>query len=263
LFSLSALLSLIPAAVVPWRHNRRDRVFWVLLAVAVAGPVAWSVVQVEAAWNASLSAALWVSVAATMALFAGLAAATEVGWRLTPLLLPYLTVLGGIATIWLHVPEPPSRIDAPPSWVSAHILAAVLTYALVNLAAIAGLAVFLQEQALKTKQPNRLTKLLPSVAEAESLQTRLLLASLAVLGLGLATGVSAFYVATGRLMAFDHKTVLSVASFVVIAGLVSAQRWTGLRGRRAARLALLAWLLLTLAYPGVKFVTAVLLGRSA
>ncbi len=37
-------------------------------------------------------------------------------------------------------------------------------------------------------------------------------------------------------------------------------RWqTGIRGRRAARWALLAYLLLTLAYPGVKFVTDVLM----
>jgi ABC-type uncharacterized transport system permease subunit len=34
----------------------------------------------------------------------------------------------------------------------------------------------------------------------------------------------------------------------------------GIRGKRVARLALLAYLLLTLAYPGVKFVTDVLMG---
>jgi ABC-type uncharacterized transport system permease subunit len=34
---------------------------------------------------------------------------------------------------------------------------------------------------------------------------------------------------------------------------------SGLRGRRAARVVLVAYLLLTLAYPGVKFVTDVLL----
>jgi ABC-type uncharacterized transport system permease subunit len=38
-----------------------------------------------------------------------------------------------------------------------------------------------------------------------------------------------------------------------------AHQRVGLRGRRAARVALFAWLLLTLAYPGVKFVTSVLL----
>ena len=64
---------------------------------------------------------------------------------------------------------------------------------------------------------------------------------------------------TGRLLIGDHKTLLSLAAFAII-GLVlllAAQR--GLRGRRAARVVLVAWLLLTLAYTGVKFVTDILL----
>jgi ABC-type uncharacterized transport system permease subunit len=53
--------------------------------------------------------------------------------------------------------------------------------------------------------------------------------------------------------------VLTLAAFVVIAVLLLAQRWAGMRGRRAARLVLLGYLLLTLGYPGVKFVTDVLI----
>jgi ABC-type uncharacterized transport system permease subunit len=46
----------------------------------------------------------------------------------------------------------------------------------------------------------------------------------------------------------------------VIAALLAAHYRTGIRGRRAARYMLLGYLLLTLAYPGVKFVTDVLIG---
>jgi ABC-type uncharacterized transport system permease subunit len=46
---------------------------------------------------------------------------------------------------------------------------------------------------------------------------------------------------------------------LVLLVLLWAHHRTGMRGRRAARGVLLAWLLLTLAYPGVKFVTDVLL----
>jgi ABC-type uncharacterized transport system permease subunit len=49
----------------------------------------------------------------------------------------------------------------------------------------------------------------------------------------------------------------------VIAALLAARRISGLRGRKVARWALIAYLLLTLAYPGVKFVTDVLMGGSA
>ena len=46
---------------------------------------------------------------------------------------------------------------------------------------------------------------------------------------------------------------------VCLVVLLIADRRTGVRGRRAARYVLLAYLLLTLAYPGVKFVTDVVL----
>jgi ABC-type uncharacterized transport system permease subunit len=53
--------------------------------------------------------------------------------------------------------------------------------------------------------------------------------------------------------------LLAIAAFLVLAGLLLAQRRWGLRGRRAARYVLVVYLLLTLAYPGVKFVTDVIL----
>jgi ABC-type uncharacterized transport system permease subunit len=61
------------------------------------------------------------------------------------------------------------------------------------------------------------------------------------------------------LLVFDHKTVLTITAFVVIGGLLAAHYKTGLRGRQAARIVLLAYLLLTLGYPGVKFITDVVL----
>ncbi len=62
-----------------------------------------------------------------------------------------------------------------------------------------------------------------------------------------------------RLLVLDHKTVFSLLAFLVIGILLLLHRISGLRGRRAARIALLAYLLLTLAYPGVKVVTQIIL----
>jgi ABC-type uncharacterized transport system permease subunit len=77
--------------------------------------------------------------------------------------------------------------------------------------------------------------------------------------MGLATGMALQYGDTGTLLVFDHKTVLTITAFVVIGGLLAAHYKTGLRGRQAARIVLLAYLLLTLGYPGVKFITDVVL----
>ena len=80
-----------------------------------------------------------------------------------------------------------------------------------------------------------------------------------VMAFGLVTGMAVQYFATGTLLEFDHKTLFSLLTFAVISLLLFARYRRGLRGRRAARLVLLAYLLLTIAYPGVKFVTDVLL----
>jgi len=261
-FSLAAVAALLPAVAVGWLGRARDGLWWAAMALAVAGTGAWALAQIEDAWHAGLSVALWVTIAAATALFASLAAAAREAWRLMPLLFSYLAILGVLATVWQGAPEP--RVPGPyGSWILVHIVVSVATYALVTIAGVAGLAVALQEQALKAKRPTRLSRLLPSVAESEGLEVGLLSAAEAVLGLGVLTGIAAHYLATGRLVAFDHKTVLSLAAFVVIGALLFAHKRVGLRGRRAARIALGAWLLLTLAYPGVKFVTSVLLTNRA
>ena len=260
-FSLAALLSLVPASVLPYRRSagRWDPLLWLLLAVAVAGPAAYAVSQVAGAWYGGFSTTLWVSVAASAALFAVLAATTREAWRLTPLLLPYLVLLGVLATVWSQAPAAPRPI-AGGAWLVVHILLSVAAYALATVAAVAGAAVFLQERALKRKRPTALTALLPAVADAEGLQVRLLTAAGTVLGVNLLSGMAVEYVTAGRLFELSHKTLLSVLAFAVIVALLAVHHRTGLRGRRAARIVLLAYLLLTLGYPGVKFVTDVLIG---
>lgn len=259
LLSIAAILAMLPAALAGLRSETPRPLFWLLLVAALAGPLAWIAVDFAPGWRTGLSSALWVSVAATLALFLGLAALSPAGRRLTVLLMPYLALLGGLATIWQHQPERPLIPgEAGSAWVAVHIVTALIAYALLTLGAVAALAVFLQERALKRKRPTALTSVLPAVADAERLQIRLLGASAAVLGLGLLTGTAARLVVEGRWLSLDHKTVLSVATLAVLLFLLIAHRRSGVRGRRAARLLLLAYLLLTLAYPGVKFVTDVL-----
>jgi len=134
-----------------------------------------------------------------------------------------------------------------------------VAYALATLAAVAGAAVVIKQGALKRKRPGPLSRVLPAVAEAERLQVRLLGAAGAVLGIDIVSGMVAEYAASGLLLRFEHKTVFALLAFAVIAALLALHVRTGARGRGVARLVLVAYLLLTLGYPGVKFVTDVLL----
>jgi ABC-type uncharacterized transport system permease subunit len=260
LLQIIALLSLVPASLLLLRqHPRRDPILWLALALAVVGPSLLVAVQNAGGWLPSLSDALWVSVAAALILFAVVAALNETAWRLLPPLAIYALVMGIGGFLFAAVPRehlPPAN---SPAWLDLHIVVSVAAYGLAIIAAVAGIAVLLQERALKQKRSSRMLQGLPAVAEGERLFTSLLAAAEIVLGVGVLSGMATQYLMSGRLLIFDHKTLFSLLAFLVI-GLLLWLNWsTGLRGRRATRFVLAAYLLLTLAYPGVKFVKDVLL----
>ena len=259
--SISALLALVPAAVLPYRGvGGRDSLFWLLLGVGLIGSVLTVAFLFAPGWRTGLGSALWATVAVSLALFAAVAALSAEAWRLAALLLPYLVLVGVFATIWQDVPERPLAAGNLGPWTAAHIAFALPAYGLLTIGAVAGAGVLVQERALKARRPTRLSRLLPSMADGERLQVRVLGLGAVLLTCGLATGVASRYVTGGSLLDWDHKTVLSLGTLVALAGLLAAHARGGLRGRRAARVVLLAYLLLWLAYPGVKFVTDVLAG---
>lgn len=260
LLGVTAFLAMLPASLLPYRRRaaERDALFWALLAVALAGPAVYCLVRLSGAWQTGVAMALWLSISTSLVVFAVISAATREAWRLTPLLLPYLALLALLALVWEGAPGHVAVAGAPPAWLLVHILTSLGTYGLATVAAVAGAAVFIQERAMKRKRHGALTRMLPSVAGGEALELGLLAAAEVVLGIGIVTGMSLEYLAHGQVLAFDHKTLLSLLAFAVIAGLLVLRQKSGLRGRAAARLVLVAYLLLTLAYPGVKFVTDVL-----
>lgn len=260
LLKITALLALVPASVLVFRRvPQKDVIYWSSIAVALCGTLVWVYIRQSAGWHTGLSTALWLTIAACLIIYAGIAAFSEDGWRLTALLFPYLLILGILATIWSQVPEQAFVGNAPMAWIGTHIAVSVATYALITLAAVAALAATLQEKALKSKKRTKLSRLLPSIAGSEGLLVRLLIASEIVLAIGLITGMATLYMTTGQFLTFDHKTTLTLLVFVVVGVILFIHFRTGIRGRSATRIVLLAYLLLTLGYPGVKFVTDILL----
>lgn len=258
---LLALATLVPVLLVSLgRPGKPGAFYWTALGLAVIGPAALATARLLAGgWTTGFAMALWISVASSMLLFAGLTLVAREAWRLTPLLIPYLLLLGLAAILFGNARAAPLSVPLSVAWLDLHILVSVATYGLLTIAAIAGLAVFLQERALKRKRVTALSELLPSVADGEALQGRLLRTSVVVLGVGLLSGEVTQFLARGSLLELNHKVLFSLLAFATIVGLLAVHRVTGLRGRRAARIVLLGYLLLTLAYPGVKFVSDVLL----
>lgn len=260
--SVAVIAALLPAALQALRPAPgRDRGFWLALAAAVLAPAAWVMMeQADGGWHSGFTATMSATTATTLALFALLTVVFRDLWRLLSPLAAYMMIYTAIAVTAQLAGPPQDGVAAPAAgWMQAHIVVALLTYGLVSLAAVAAFAAFLQERALKRKQPGRWSRLLPSLADCDALQLALLRLGGVVLGIGLATGAAIEYVERGRFFSLSHKTLLTTAAFLVILALLWLRHREGTRGRRAARLVLLSYLLLTLGYPGVKFVTDVLM----
>lgn len=259
LLSALVLVCLLPPSVLPYFGSfRRDIRFWSSLLLAFATVLSLTFAQMGSGWQYGLAPALWVSITASLGLFLVLAAVINGAWRLSVLLLPYMLLLSLLATL---ASKPVGSDGISPEltlWTWAHIGISVLTYALVTMTAIAGLSVLLRSAALKRKTADKFTSLLPAIAEAEWLELRLLSATWAVLMAGMVSGLAVQLTEGTPLLELDHKTVFTIAAFMMIGGLLLFHLRSGVRGRQLARIGLVAYLLLTFAYPGVKFVGEIL-----
>lgn len=262
IYALAVVASLLPLGTVGLRRDAgRDALYLAALAAAVIVPLGFAAKRLAGTWQTDFSTTLEVTVAAGMIVFALAALISRQAFRLAPLLAPYMALLALLAALWHHAPRALGLEATASAWVVIHIAAAVATYGLVTVAAVASLAALAQERALKARQPTALTRILPSIADCEALVVRLLSIAEGILAAGIATGMATLYRERGSLLALDHKTVLTIAAFGVLAGLLIGHFRAGVRGRQATRFVLVGYLLLTLGYPGVKFVTEVLLGR--
>ena len=148
----TVLAALLPAVWFSARgRSTTSAMFGAAVGLAFVGSAMWSASIVGDAWRSGLGPALWVSIAVTIAVYAVGASVNRVMGGLAALLFPYLLVLAVIATAL--GPGETVTIDGDGQvWFILHIAASVLTYALATMAAVAGLAVFLQERALRSKQ---------------------------------------------------------------------------------------------------------------
>ena len=262
LSNLIALIALLSASVAAQRKLATPNAsYWLLLSIAIAGPSFLLIANSADGWHSDLSTALWATITISLLLLAIISIVIRDFWRLSKLFIPYMFIFGLFAAAWAIINtnpiEVPSNIIS--GWVLLHIMVSITTYGLITLGAVAALAAIFQERALKAKKQVAYMRALPSLADCDSMVVKLLTLCEAVLTIVLLSGMAIQVSKTGSLFSLNHKTVLSLTAFIVIGCLLFAHFKYGLRGRKAARLVLLGYLLLTLGYLGVKFVRDVLL----
>ena len=230
--------------------------FSILIIVTVCIYGLSSLVAIQNGWDNGVAAALRLTIFFTVFWFAVLCITSKIAIKLAVFVLPYLTMLS-FAVFTLNVLGSENTINKEISsvWISFHILMSLSTYATISLATMAAFSVFLSQLSIKNKRPNIFVNFLPAINEADRLQTILLVISLFVLFIGILTGMTVEYLKSGKVIAMDHKTILSFCTFALISLLLITNKLFGLRGRFLSRLILVAYFLISLGYLGVKVIS--------
>tara|TARA_R110000868_G_scaffold84822_6_gene238951 strand:- start:20837 stop:21631 length:795 start_codon:yes stop_codon:yes gene_type:complete len=127
-----------------------------------------------------------------------------------------------------------------------HILLAIFTMAVMCIAALQAIAVWLQERALRVKPSSKLLVVLPAMQTMESLLFQTIWLGFILLTVVI---VSAF-ISFGNIFSdvMLQKSLFGVFSWVVFAVLLIGRHVSGWRGKVAIRFTLIGFLLLVVAY---------------
>lgn len=143
--------------------------------------------------------------------------------------------------------------------MGVHVLSSIIAFSLLNIAALQAVLLAIQERQLRRHQPRRLILALPPLQAMESLLFQMLTVGLLFLTASLISG----FIFIDDLFAqhLVHKTVLSIAAWIVFGGLLIGRLRYGWRGQTAIRWTLIGFVVLLLAYFGSKLVLELILKR--
>jgi ABC-type uncharacterized transport system permease subunit len=161
-----------------------------------------------------------------------------------------------LTDVYLAPPTQPLPIE----WqIKLHVVFALLGYSVLSIAALLAILLAIQEHALRRRQFDGIASALPPLTLTESLMFQLIGAGFVLLTLTLLTGI--LFVADLFEQHLIHKTVLSIAAWIVFGALLFGRWRYGWRGRSAVRLTLSGMALLLLAFFGSRLVLELILKR--
>jgi len=164
------------------------------------------------------------------------------------------------ALLLVDVFAAPATQPLPIEWqIKLHVVFALLGFSVLCVAALFAIFLWLQERALRLHRFGGIVAALPPLTLTESLMFQLIGAGFALLTLALVSGI--LFVDNLFAQHLIHKTVLSIAAWLVFGTLLFGRWRYGWRGRRAVRLTLAGMALLLLAYFGSRFVLELVLKR--
>jgi ABC-type uncharacterized transport system permease subunit len=143
----------------------------------------------------------------------------------------------------------------------AHVVVAMMAYALFTVAAIHALFMLVLERRLHDGELPAKLQGMPPLLRLERLLFQLLLAAFVLLTATVISGVFFSEALFSRTLQLNHKTVFALFSWVLFGALLLGHWRYGWRGRLAIRWTLAGFVLLLLSYLGSKFVLEIILKR--
>ncbi|MBF0109631.1 MAG: cytochrome c biogenesis protein CcsA [Magnetococcales bacterium] len=136
----------------------------------------------------------------------------------------------------------------------AHLVMSLLAYGILTIAAIFALMDAFQDHALKSKHLGRLFDILPALNRLETTLYQMVRVGFALLSLSIVSGGVYSWEHHGTFFAFNHKVVLTWATWLSLLILFVGRHYWGWRGMKGAKWIVSGYLFLVLAFFGVKFV---------
>lgn len=135
-------------------------------------------------------------------------------------------------------------------WLTAHIILALAGFAALTLNFLGGIFYLIQERQIKAKKFGFFYRRLPSLKQLDTLNYWCLTIGFPLLTGGMITGSLYAQHALGSFWSWDPKEILTLLAWLIYAVLLHERLTVGWRGRRAAWLAILGFLVLLITFVG-------------
>jgi len=163
-----------------------------------------------------------------------------------------LTVIGAVvsplafaltfAAVVLYGEDPQSLpVEYRSLWLPVHVTLAFLGNAVLAVAFAVSVIYLVQERLLKSHRRGWMIRRLPSLEQLDRLNFRCLVWGFPLLTLGIVTGGVWALSTSGRFWSGEPREVMSLLTWLIYAGLLQFRLTSGLRGRRAATLTIVAF----------------------
>ncbi len=162
-------------------------------------------------------------------------------------------------TIALELVYPSAHFLAPDSpWgLRVHILISILAYSLLTMASVQAVLLAIQDHQLHARHPGGFIRALPPLQTMETLLFEMIGFGFMLLTLSLFSGL--LFLEDMFTQRMVHKSILSIAAWIVFGTLLWGRYRYGWRGQKALTWTLVGFVVLMLAYFGSKFVLELLL----